>query len=417
MGDCRPAVSGDLPGLKVPTDMRILVATSHRSVVGGVETYLRDVLPALVERGHMVGLLHEQPAMETWPAVNEGTPAMPVWGCPERERSALLRDIGTWRPDVIYLQGLGDPDLEKALVDHYPTVLFAHNYHGTCASGTKRYAMPWLQPCRRILGVGCLGLYYPRRCGGLSPRTMVRSYRRQRQHQKLLACYRRILVASRHMHEEYRRHGVSEERLRLLPLFPPKQVPDPAPPPVRPPNGRVLLVGRLTDVKGGRLLVEALGPASRALARSLTLVVAGDGPERAAMEALANSLRVRAEFLGWVSAVRRTALMREADVLVIPSVWPEPFGLVGVEAGCVGLPTVAFAVGGIPDWLLAGETGELAPGDRPDPASLAEALVRALADRVRLARMREGAWRMSQRFSLATHVKGLEAVLEQAAHA
>jgi glycosyltransferase involved in cell wall biosynthesis len=149
----------------------------------------------------------------------------------------------------------------------------------------------------------------------------------------------------------------------------------------------------------------------------LTLVVAGDGPERAAMEALANSLGVRAEFLGWVSAVRRTALMREADVLVIPSVWPEPFGLVGLEAGCVGLPTVAFAVGGIPDWLLAGETGELAPGDRPDPASLAEALVRALADRVRLARMREGAWRLSQRFSLATHVKGLEAVLEQAAHA
>ena len=44
----------------------------------------------------------------------------------------------------------------------------------------------------------------------------------------------------------------------------------------------------------------------------------------------------------------------------MPSVWPEPFGLVGIEAGCVGLPAAGFGVGGIPDWLRPGETGELA---------------------------------------------------------
>ena len=82
---------------------------------------------------------------------------------------------------------------------------------------------------------------------------------------------------------------------------------------------------------------------------------------------------------GWTLADGRE-LMSQADLLVVPSLWPEPFGLVGVEAGCLGLPSVAYAVGGIPDWLIAGVTGEIAPGDPPGVDGLAEAMVRALAD-------------------------------------
>ena len=63
------------------------------------------------------------------------------------------------------------------------------------------------------------------------------------------------------------------------------------------------------------------------------------------MEAAAGRASLRAEFTGWVRPSRRTDLMRGADLLAVPSVWPEPFGLVGVEAGCVGLPAAAFDVG------------------------------------------------------------------------
>jgi glycosyltransferase involved in cell wall biosynthesis len=82
-----------------------------------------------------------------------------------------------------------------------------------------------------------------------------------------------------------------------------------------------------------------------------------------------------------------------------------------VEAGGVGLPSVAFAVGGIPDWCEPGESGELAPGNPPTPEGLAEALVRALADPGHHARLREGAWRMARRFNAEAHVDALSALL------
>ena len=110
----------------------------------------------------------------------------------------------------------------------------------------------------------------------------------------------------------------------------------------------------MIPTKGLRHLVAALPAASADLGRRLTLIVAGDGPDRAAVEADARRLGVPAEFLGWVGLERRTLEMRAADVLAVPSVWPEPFGLVGVEAGCVGLPAVGYATGGITDWRLPG---------------------------------------------------------------
>ena len=132
----------------------------------------------------------------------------------------------------------------------------------------------------------------------------------------------------------------------------------------------------MSDLKGGLMLVKAMHLAVRSLGRPLTLAAAGEGEERPAMEILARRLNVPAEFHGWVDPARRGELMRGADLLAVPSVWPEPFGLVGLEAACVGLPAVAFAVGGIPDWLAAGESGELAPGDPPKAEGLAAALVR-----------------------------------------
>ena len=60
--------------------------------------------------------------------------------------------------------------------------------------------------------------------------------------------------------------------------------------------------------------------------------------------------------------------MKNMDLLVVPSVWPEPFGLVGPEAAHHGVPSAAFAVGGIPEWLVDGVSGHLAAGDRPTGA-------------------------------------------------
>lgn len=386
--------------------MRILIANSNRGLVGGTEAYLRAVLPTLRQRGHDLALLWEYTGQ---PAIDDGGDGLPHWG------PGSIADVARWGPDVVYCHGLSDSGLEGELLARWPAVLFAHNYYGTCMTGTKCHAVPAPQPCERPLGPACLALHYPRRCGGLNPLAAWRSYRTQIRRHALLPRYRAVLAASRHMVDELVRNGVPLARAVLVPLFPPAAHPDPDPPAPRPQTGRVLFVGRLAALKGWRELLVALPIAAARLGRPLTLAVAGDGPDRAAFETEARRRNIAVEFLGWLDATGIRAAMRAADVLAVPSVWPEPFGLVGIEAGCVGLPAVAFAVGGIPDWLAAGISGELAPGGRPDAIEFAAALARALGDAAHWQRLRVGAWKAAGRFTPEAHLDRLLPVLEAAA--
>lgn len=392
--------------------MRIVVVNVNRAIVGGVETYLQAVLPRLHEAGHTLGLLTERHVPPGAADLAEDAPVTESWVTSDAGATKTLDAVAAWGPDVVYLQGAIDPDLTAGLGARFPLVLYAHTYFGTCISGTKCQTV-YPRPCDRTFGFACLGLYLPRRCGGRNPLTMFRAFREQRRRLAVVLRAKAVLTASRHMRDEYARHGVPGERLHLLPLFPPGVRPDPRPPMPRPRSGRVLFVGRITALKGWRQLLDAITLAAARLDLPLTLVVAGDGPEQDQFKEEARRKGIAAEFLGWVGPEKREAEMRAADVLVVPSVWPEPFGLVGVEAGCVGLPAVAFAVGGIPDWLESGTSGELAPGDPPTASGLANALVRAIGDPRHLARLVYGAWESARKFTPERHLERLEAVLAQ----
>jgi glycosyltransferase involved in cell wall biosynthesis len=240
---------------------------------------------------------------------------------------------------------------------------------------------------------------------------MWKKFARQSQMKSRLPQYQAIMVASNHMYRELEHHGVSPHRLHLVPLPAADCTLLQTQPTKKTPRGRILFVGRLTDLKGTDYLVKAINMAARKLAHPLSLTIGGDGPERPKLERLARELGVPVEFAGWVQTSQKIALMREADLLGMPSVWPEPFGMVAVEAGCFGVPSVAFAVGGIPDWLVPGQTGEVAQGDPATVEGLAAAIVRALADKDHYNRLSLGAWEMARRFTLDSHLAGLEAVL------
>jgi glycosyltransferase involved in cell wall biosynthesis len=128
---------------------------------------------------------------------------------------------------------------------------------------------------------------------------------------------------------------------------------------------RFAFVGRMTSVKGGHLALKACARLQASAGKSITLDLIGDGPERSRWERLAGSLHLTANFHGWLESEARDQLIRRACAVILPSVWPEPFGLVGLEAARLGVPTVAYEVGGIADWLKDGVTGALcsAQGD------------------------------------------------------
>jgi len=172
------------------------------------------------------------------------------------------------------------------------------------------------------------------------------------------------------------------------------------------PEPLLLAVCRLAPQKGLETAVRALPSIPRA-----TLLVLGDGPERATLEALADSLGVRDRLLlpGRVGDV--AALYRRATVVVHPARW-EGFGLAMLEAMLAAKPVVAARAGSAPELVEHDRTGLLVPVD--DPAALAEAVASLLADPDRAQAMgRAGEERARTEFSVARMAERTFSVYER----
>jgi len=115
------------------------------------------------------------------------------------------------------------------------------------------------------------------------------------------------------------------------------------------------------------------------------LLVAGDGPARAEVEAaFAGAIPQRAAFLGALSLTDVAAAYAAADLCVWPAV-NEAYGMALLEAQAAGVPVVSCATRGVPDVVEHGKTGLLAPSG--DERSLAGLVRELLLDREKLSRM------------------------------
>ena len=406
--------------------MRIAIVNRNRLKIGGVETYLDTAIGAIATAGHQVGFLSEMGAADD-PRRIRLPEHVQAWCAEEVGLTRALAALRSWRPDVIYAHLLSDPRLEAQLIEVAPAVLFDHGYNGTCISGNKMLAAPRPWPCARRFGWQCLIHYYPHRCGGLNPVRMWTEYRSQTERLAVMRRYAVILTASSHMRGELMRHCFAPDRVHILryPLAPSRLLQSPVAAtlqaaPARDRELKLLFVGRMTGLKGGAIMLDALPLVAASLKRPLKVTYVGDGPDRVrwqqkALRAQAASSKLNIEFTGWLDSSHIDQLMLNSDLLVVPSTWPEPFGLVGPEAGLHGLPAAAFAVGGIPEWLSDGVSGRLAPGDPPSAAGLTRAIVECVRDPAELARLGRGAQELASRFYLKEHIDALLAIFEEVA--
>jgi len=139
--------------------------------------------------------------------------------------------------------------------------------------------------------------------------------------------------------------------------------------------------GRLIDQKGVAVLLQAWSAVSASHPQA-RLVIIGDGPLRAELEAQAARLHLTASvcFMGWVEQASR--YMPACDMITMPSLW-EGFGLVALEAMSHRIPLVVSRASALPEIVLDGQTGLTVPPG--DSQALAEALGSLLADPVRAA--------------------------------
>ena len=150
---------------------------------------------------------------------------------------------------------------------------------------------------------------------------------------------------------------------------------------------KLLFAGRMVFEKGGDILIRATTQVASLLSRPVLLDLVGEGPDRLAWRKLADNVMrqnssVKIIFHPWLESAELAAAFDGADLLVVPSVWPEPFGLTGPEAGLHSLPSAAFAIGGIPEWLHEGVNGHLAGAHPCTSDNLAAAIAESLRGRI-----------------------------------
>jgi glycosyltransferase involved in cell wall biosynthesis len=192
----------------------------------------------------------------------------------------------------------------------------------------------------------------------------------------------RFIAVSEHLRRSLVAAGMPPERVQLLynPIDVGRFRPDPS---ARATLRRELgvhehevlagFIGSLDDNKGAFTLARAANEAMRR-APGLRMLWVGQQAAHARLEAsLAPDLRARHGVRAWTDAVE--ALYQALDVLAVPSQWEEPFGRVSVEAQACGVPVLLSNVGGLPETLEPGVTGELVAAGAVEAWS--EALVRA----------------------------------------
>ena len=150
----------------------------------------------------------------------------------------------------------------------------------------------------------------------------------------------------------------------------------------------LIFVGRLVSDKGVDILLQALARLhERGIKPQLTIV--GDGPERPALERQCADLQVQAsvEFAGSFDSGRLAETLKQHRILVVPSRWAEPFGIVAIEAIAAGCMVVGSDQGGLPEAI--GPCGVTFPNGDAD--ALAERLGELLSDPARGDSLRRGA--------------------------
>jgi glycosyltransferase involved in cell wall biosynthesis len=298
-------------------------------------------------------------------------------------------------PELTHVHQLDDRAIVELVRAVAALVISAHGYPG-CTSGVY-YFEPGRE-CRRAHGPGCIPNLLARGCAHTRhPKTLPLKYLAVTRGVAILRRADVIVSYSSAVDRHLAANGFA--RRAIVPYFPT----------LAPQAGfghdtrrRVVFAGRLVQSKGVDVLIRA------AAQIDAELVICGDGRQQKELVALARELGVsdRIRFEGWLDADGLAAEFANASVVAVPSVWPEPFGIVGIEGLAAGRPAVGSATGGIPDWLHDGVCGlTVAPGD---PDALARALRELLDDPSRQHAMGlAGRALVAERFSAERHLATL----------
>lgn len=348
----------------------VAVFCDRVGIAGGAERYWETVIPGLRARGIEVRLF----ARDITPPARAGIDAYPIaWADETGPASAeaahdVAEALRAMRPSTVITASVFDCAVLDAIrAAPIRWLVRVHDHRPFCPTGDRVYPQ-FGAPCSAPMGTPCRVATLLRGCvHGPRPSSLRAIAARERVRDRIAGADA-VLVSSEHMRATCTMNGIDAQRVAITP--PPLS--DAAyahrvlPPPPQP---TLLFAARPTARKGLSSLIGALARIPRD--ERPHLVVAGTGAEDDdGSSSAARAAGVEVTWRGTLDPDAMRAAIDASSAVVVPSLWPEPFGLVGIEAQARGRPAVAYRVGGIPEWI--GGAGIAV--ERGDERALAEAI-------------------------------------------
>jgi glycosyltransferase involved in cell wall biosynthesis len=346
--------------------MRVLIVTDWTRGQGGAEAYLGWLRSDLIASGDKVRLMTSSAG-----TMGDGTAEYVAYGTERVAVQALLqianpfavrrlrRALTEFRPSVVLVNMFAQhlsPVILHAL-SGVPTILAVSDYKCICPIGSK--LRPDNSLCESRPGWEC------HTAGCVSLPHWIRDRPRYALLRSGVAKVDAVVACSDWVHRALAAEEIESECVHL-------PVPAPGASYRRNPSAdpSFLFCGRLDVEKGVEHLIRAFVEVRRSAPRA-QLRIAGRGPERDRLVALARELGVddAVFFLGWLPPNDIETELARAWVLVAPSLWAEPLGLVALEAIVRGVPVIATSIGGFAETVEESVSGFLVPNG--DVAALA----------------------------------------------
>ncbi len=343
--------------------MRILLVNKYAHVTGGADRHFLDLASLLTARGHAVRLLS-----------TVGAPPSEIGGVfvPAPVTHRAREGIHGWRKLAVAGRAMWNRSAASAtrqlLSDFKPDVLHAHKLYPQLSAApvvcAHQAGIPIVQTAHDYEFVAAhfeddAGGWLDRRDSRLSFRALTSATFAARRGLHVPRVTRWI-TSSRFMASAYRRRGIS---CRVIEYFVFEHLERPLP---RESRRGVVFIGRLTEAKGVRDVVELARRDPR-----LDVTIAGDG-ELKGLVAEAARAHANLDYVGFLDTSAAQELVRRAQVVLVPSRWSEPGGLVALEGMAAGTPVVAYANGGLGQYVAG--AGAVVPEDLESLVTVTQAI-------------------------------------------
>ena len=336
--------------------LKIAHITRAIDPVGGCEIYIRNLAEFQDKSGHRVSIItaYSPESSFKWHKINIPDLASYKHQSAKLSVNKLAEYLSGLSPDLVHIHDLNNPYAIRFCGQNFPTVKSTLNADVYCG-GIDKYLPTSKKACEYRMGYGCLLIAYYENCMRRNPKRaleIISLKKKSLQASQYLAAH---VVPSDSSKKILIQNGVSEHKIRVVPLFSNFEYPKESICPHE--TKTILFVGRLRAYKGTAYLIRALAK----IKTDFKAFIVGEGEEKGKLVRLTHQLNLnqKVEFTGSLPHSEVSRYFEESSIVVVPSIYPDSFPTVGLEAMAYRKPVIGFQMGGIPVWLEDGKTGYL----------------------------------------------------------